>query len=465
MLLCSARIPVIREFTPDAFVSLAIEWITGSRNYNFDSFTWDGSAEFTRIGENRELFQVGLFEKQSICAVHFSAIDNRSINWTTDFILDYANGILAFQLYRDAPAEIDYVHRAFSLPLLVKRIISAGYVASDNGLNVTSTPITIHEEDTDNIAKMMLREVIYNMPVVYMSCESDGHCVVNPYMVAEKLNGVAHVIFETARSISYGLRDKTKGINPYAGAIEIYYPNGNRRIVPSQLSGTHSHKVYTIVNTVFEHLNQLRVEDRFSWSQLQVNKLRNQLSTALQKREQDSQEYAVLEHTYEELLKEKDSQLQRLSDQLFSANNTNAQLEAQLSSVERTPVLAVGEEQDLYPFEQQSLLIELLEKELRSVANNSRKQHILSSLITANRCQNTVAEKRTRIKTCLHGYTKMTPAIFKELESIGFSLSEDGKHIKLIFGEDSRYSGTLSKTGSDYRAGDNTAHDLIRSIF
>ena len=59
----------------------------------------------------------------------------------------------------------------------------------------------------------------------------------------------------------------------------------------------------------------------------------------------------------------------------------------------------------------------------------------------------------------------MTPSISKELQDIGFSISDDGKHIKLVFGEDSRYTGTLSKTGSDRRAGDNTAHDLIRDIF
>lgn len=59
----------------------------------------------------------------------------------------------------------------------------------------------------------------------------------------------------------------------------------------------------------------------------------------------------------------------------------------------------------------------------------------------------------------------MTPSVSKELEAIGFSLSDDGKHIKLVFCEDARYTGTLSKTGSDYRAGDNTAHDIIRAIF
>ena len=42
---------------------------------------------------------------------------------------------------------------------------------------------------------------------------------------------------------------------------------------------------------------------------------------------------------------------------------------------------------------------------------------------------------------------------------------DDGKHIKLIFMDDDRYIGTLSKTGSDHRGGDNTAHDMISQIF
>ena len=264
MLLCSSRIPVSKSCTPAVFVGLAIEWVTDSYNYEFEPFAWDGSPEFTCTGKKGEIFQVGLFEDGSVCAVHFTSTDNRSIKWTTDYILDVENGVLAFQLYRDAPPNIDYVHKAFSLPLLIKKIISSGYSALDNGIEVTSKPILIHDEDIDWVANMILRGTSYSLPVVYMSCETDGHCVVNPYMVAEKLNGVAHVLLETRRSISYELRDKTNSINPYGGAVEIFYSRGNRKFLPSQLTGTHSHKVYSIVNAVFNHLNQLRVEDRFS---------------------------------------------------------------------------------------------------------------------------------------------------------------------------------------------------------
>lgn len=465
MLLCSSKIPVTTSLSTPAFIELAIEWILNSRNYNFDSLAWDGMPEFICTGNNGEIFQVGLFENQSICAIHFSSTDNRSIKWTTDFIFDTVNNILAFQLYRDAPADIDFIHPAFSLPFLIRKIISSGYCGLDNGIQVQGKPILIHDEDADWVSAAMLHEDEYTLPIVYVSCETDGHCAINPYMLAEKLNGVAHVLFETTRSVSYKLREKTGGANPYAGAIEIFYHRGSRKYLPSQLSGPHSRQVYTIVNSVIGHLVQLRVEDKFSWSQLQANKLRNQLSVTLLKNEKETKEYSELEKTYEEILAEKDSQIKRLTDQLCSSNNTIEQLETQLTAVENLPVLIAGDESDLYPYEQQSMILEILEKELRSTKKDSRKAHILTALTIANKCENTVAEKRKQIKDCLRGYYKMTSSISKELQDIGFSLSDDGKHIKMVFGEDPRYTGTLSKTGSDYRAGDNTAHDLIRSIF
>lgn len=465
MLLCSARIPVAKKLTKEAFIALAIEWVNSSKYYSFTNLAWDGTPDYTCTGEKQEIFQVGLFDEQSICAVHFKNVDNRNISWTADFILDYENCILAFQLYRDAPEDIDYGQPRFSLPVLVKNIISAEYAAFDKDLKISNKPFCVCEEDTDRISKIILREVIYDMPIVYISCTSDGDYMVDPYKVAEKLNGVAHVVFEKTRSISFSLREKTNGCNPYAGAVEIFYPNGSRRFLPTQLLGTCSYKVYTIVNTVFEHLNQIRVEDKFLWTQLQSNKLRKQLSAALNKKEQNSKEYEIFENTYEEILSEKENQIKRLNDQLFSANNMISRLEEKLGACERISVLSMGKEQDLYPFEQQSLIIELLKKEYGAVADGSRRKHILSSLIEANKCENTICEKRDQLKACLRGYTKMTSVINKKLQEIGFVLSEDGKHIKLVFSGDSRYTGTLSKTGSDHRTGENITHDLIRSIF
>ncbi len=465
MLLCSSKISVVDSFTPAVFINLAIEWITNSSNYSFESFSWDGRSDFCIYGNNKEMFQCGLFDNGKICGVHFCSVDNRSIKWTSDFILDCSNHVLAFQLYRDASSDVAYVHRAFSLPKLIRMIISRGCCANDNNLKTDDKPIRICPTDIKWVSDMMLRKTAYDMPIVYMSCLREGYCIINPFKLAEALNGVAHVVYETSCSISLALREKANGVNPYGGAIEIFYPKGNKRLIPSQFDNIEKHNIYFIRNTLLGHMNQLQIEECYLWSHLQAEKLRNQLYATIQKKEKDSKEYSELERMYEEFLSEKNSQIKRLNEQLYLANLNIEQLENQISSSKNIPVICLGDESDLYPFEQQSYLIEIIQKELRNTDKKSRKAHILASLLEANRCDNSIGQKRTKLKKCLHGYTRMTSAVEKDLKELGFSIIDDGKHIKIMFSDDERYCGTLSKTGSDHRGGDNTAHDLIRQIF
>lgn len=242
MLLCSSKIPVKEVCTKEAFVALAINWVTKSRNYGFPFFTWDGQSEILRKSSNGATFQVVLFEDGVICAVRLCSVDGRLAQWTADFILDTENKILAFQLYREALPDVAHIRREFSLPVLVQDVIAADFARKDENLDITDKPHLLHTEDASWVADIILRKQIYSLPIVYISCEYEGHCVVNPYMLAEKLNGVAHVLYETTRELSFSLKSLTDGKNPYAGAIEIFYPNGKRRILPRQLQGSHSKK-------------------------------------------------------------------------------------------------------------------------------------------------------------------------------------------------------------------------------
>ncbi|MNY75750.1 hypothetical protein D3C86_2151140 [compost metagenome] len=51
------------------------------------------------------------------------------------------------------------------------------------------------------------------------------------------------------------------------------------------------------------------------------------------------------------------------------------------------------------------------------------------------------------------------------LEALGFSLTEEGKHIKLVYQDDDRYTFILPKSGSDWRGGLNSASDIAKRIF
>ena len=59
-------------------------------------------------------------------------------------------------------------------------------------------------------------------------------------------------------------------------------------------------------------------------------------------KKQDSKIYKILEHTYENILTEK-KQIKQLRDHLFSVHNIITQSQAQLSTEERVPALAIGE--------------------------------------------------------------------------------------------------------------------------
>ena len=464
MLLCSSKLPVNEYLTTEIFVGLAIDWVLKSNNYKFDELSWDGSQEFVRHGQRGELFQVELFEEGKLCAVHFKYTDNRHVEWTTDYVLDLKNGVLAVQLYRDASSTADYVPPHFDLPNLIQKVIDTGYFRSIHGINITDKPLFIYEDNLQIVKDLILKEKVFELPVVYMSCVTDGHCIVNPYTVAKKLKGVAIVLVETSRDVAFALRKQTFGNNPYGGAIGIYYAKDQRRFLPGELTGSLSTKVKTITGSVFNHLLQTKIEERYSWSQLQSNKLRQQLTLAKSVAENESKNYNELERMYEALLSEKDQQIATLTDQLTSANRSKTQLESQLSSVGEIPALVLGDESDLYPNEQKAFLIEVLQKALNEALANSRREHILKSILDANHCDVDLAKKRETLKNCLHGYKKMTASQRRTLEELGFKITEDEKHYKLVFCEDPRYGGTLSKTGSDHRGGDNTAHDIIRMI-
>ena len=53
----------------------------------------------------------------------------------------------------------------------------------------------------------------------------------------------------------------------------------------------------------------------------------------------------------------------------------------------------------------------------------------------------------------------------RELQAIGFTVSKDGKHYKLVFADNPRYTFIVSATPSDYRSGDNEISKIFRTLF
>ncbi|MDO4521016.1 MAG: hypothetical protein Q4B44_05185, partial [Erysipelotrichaceae bacterium] len=68
------------------------------------------------------------------------------------------------------------------------------------------------------------------------------------------------------------------------------------------------------------------------------------------------------------------------------------------------------------------------------------------------------------LKKAFKGYNTMSSALRQQLINMGFTISEEGKHYKLIYRNDPRFCTVIAKTGSDHREGMNIAAKIIREM-
>jgi hypothetical protein len=124
-------------------------------------------------------------------------------------------------------------------------------------------------------------------------------------------------------------------------------------------------------------------------------------------------------------------------------------------------------EKDLYQGERLGIIIDALEKELASTEERSRRHVVVSDLLASNAVTGHSEKDQilNLLKASLRGYTTMSASMRKELERSGFVISEDGKHYKLVFRGDDRYSCVLPKTGSDHRGGLNAFAEIKSRLF
>ncbi|MGL6461827.1 hypothetical protein ACSZNG_23560, partial [Aeromonas hydrophila] len=158
-------------------------------------------------------------------------------------------------------------------------------------------------------------------------------------------------------------------------------------------------------------------------------------------------------------------------DKIESAEKEISRLQAELNRLNAEKfsreegILSYGEEQDLYQYEIRNFVVDTLEQQLKNSIKESRRYHILHDLIKTNKTEDVANRLREEIKSIFKSYVDMDAKTKSSLTKIGFDISEEGKHYKIIFHQDGRYTFSVSKTSSDSRAGKNLASDINKKIF
>ena len=103
------------------------------------------------------------------------------------------------------------------------------------------------------------------------------------------------------------------------------------------------------------------------------------------------------------------------------------------------------------------MVLGVLTEALAATEHATRRADVLADVLESNPYYRLSEERKQRIKNLFKGYKSLTGAMRQELASLGFEITEEGKHYKITYRGDQRYMVTVGKTPSDNRSGSNNA--------
>lgn len=395
---------------------------------------------------------------KGVVASRFQKEDEHGL-WKTDFILNYEKKYITIRVALETTEFTTDFYPNYYPPFFVKQIIYWEY-AGENGCLPVDQVAHCLDSFKDSIDDVVSGKSTAALPIVFVSKKSEGGFPVDLSSLAFKLQGVAHVIYEgdSVELGSYASELDCEGKN---GVAIIIYPNKNMKRKVINLSGVHNEnpdQVMTrITNAVYEFSNHIMRLDINTWEGIQNEKLHFQNGILLSDRKILEEENAELYEVFEEQLSKTEEINQKLNREIQRLTIENQALRMQLVSRDQQPLMHMGEEVDFYEGEIREIILEILEDYSRNVQKDTRRDHIVSDLLENNTFEHIPAKRREQIKTTLKGYKSLSGSLRGLLESMGFVITDDGKHYKWTYFGDHRYSATMAKTSSDNRAGMNMA--------
>jgi hypothetical protein len=466
MLSFATEFPVNHDHSLTSFLRCVRDWIVGSphtvlKEHDFEGF--DGSNEWSaqKANERLEILSHSSGSREQAAARYTRTADG--LEWVTTIVFSRWET----DSWVGMRVSCESTHPAVRLPpakkpVLVRVLLQQLGGASDGILNVSTSSHRLENVDIDIAAQLISGRAGCRLPIVYVSSSFQGNHAVDVDRLANNLSGMAHVVVEPNRAFSIRLKIEVDSQNVYGGTIGIYWPDGaGRRSFFLGLEYESALDLQAAVeDEVRSALTNRRPLERSTWASSQALVSRSSFEALKAAGSQEVTKY----------VEGFDKELHAKAEELADAEREIARLHAEVRKYESRPigsgiVLRTGGEQDLYPGELGDIVRDALLDALNRVRQDGRRQHIISALIDANDAIGESGRLKEKIKELLRGYSGIDAKVRRGLEDMGFTISEDGKHYKLVFQGDDRYTFTLAKSGSDHRGGLNAASDIARLFF
>jgi hypothetical protein len=467
MIAFAAEFPVDPSRITADFLSAVREWIIASPHTkfaieDFDNFSTSAEMSIESPVEKMESLTCSSAAEQS-AAVRYTKLDP-SLEWQTTIVFSRtsAEAWIGIRVVCESSHPSSRLPPA-KKPVLVRTLMSKLGGGKDGSMFVHSDAIKLHEADVDTAVRCIFGNSGCRLPVVYVSTSFSGEPPVDVDILAAALAGMAHVLVEPSRTFSTSLMSKVNRQNVYGGTIGIYWPDGGgrRAFFFGPAFSSADDLVTGVVSEITSALANRRPMARLTWAAVQESTSRRAIVELKQAGSTEIDKYVV----------EFDKEMAAKDERLNHAEVEIARLQAELKRYEeKMPVASgiwvdVGSEQDVYVGEISEIVRDALSDCPSRAGKDSRRYDILRAVATANPPSGESKTRRERVKELLRGYRSMDSRIEQGLRELGFDLAEEGKHYKLRYNGDDRYTFTLPKSGSDWRGGLNAASNIGRLFF
>ncbi|MFW0699132.1 hypothetical protein [Pantoea sp. R13S299] len=351
-------------------------------------------------------------------------------------------------------------------PLIVMRLIEKFSGGVDDIFKISIEPHNLIDDPEDlNIAAKVINGKTENrLPIIYISSKyhynEHPHNII-PERLARKVCGLAHVLIEPGDKLfSIKLKSETSSKNAYAGAAGIYWPRGQNISYYQRGDKTAKEFEDCLFDDVVKATTTMAPISDVGWNEIQKRITKDSIE-ALKTQGEDT---SGLLELYESDNVSKDNEILDLKTRIVSLEHRVRTLQSQ-TSAQGNITLNAGEETDFFDGEIKNVILEALKMAIVNTKENSRGNHILSSLLENNQKTTETEQRQQSLRRALNDYRRMDKSTSRQLMELGFELTEEGKHWKITYNGDSRYTYILAKTGSDYRGSLNAISDISNIIF
>ncbi|WP_157356535.1 hypothetical protein [Pseudomonas sp. CBZ-4] len=462
--------PLNSSTTSEDVFQECINWILDSPYTNFAQEELSklvSSEDFTHI-KNQEHIEYSRSETSDLFVSSLRYIKSTDVaQWTTEISSRVEKdqhwiNVIASIVTNTASKEQPEIKK----PLIVIRLINRFGGGDDGGVPISINPILLDETKNGNeiATAIITANNTCTLPIAYVSSTNNDRHTIIPDRLARALSGMAHIVVEPSRAFSHNLRKDVASRNVYGGVVGIYWPKGSE--VTLFRRGTTDIKTFEkdIFSTICEALSVLISPKKCSWEEVIL--VKNRIAIENLKREGiNATEANDIVSLYELELTEKTENIQALNREIDRLSALLRTREAK-TPVQGGILIDTGDEDDYFNDEILAIALHAFKDYAqKGVHPNSRREHVLKAIINSNTASNAHEQRTKSLKEVLRDYRDMNKKVKTTFEGLGFSISADGKHWKVTYQDDERYTYILPKSGSDYRGGLNAAADIANIVY